>query len=217
MKSNFVQAVRELTGFGQVEEFNDYESVEYSPELAEDEIPFDDELETPSVHFEEQNAPDFYFDLENKATVITPNMVINGSVDSSDDILVGGTVVGDIKTSANIKVENLVLGNIDALNANVSTGRVKGQIDTKISFNLGAEGVVVGNVNSNDIKISGKLKGNLEAENSIFMTSGSYVEGDVSSDDFSSEVGSRIVGRIFTRHTDSDYDFDAEFDFGGEF
>mgnify|MGYP003306940346 CR=1 FL=1 len=107
MKSNFVQAVRNLTGFGQVEEFNDYESVEYSPELAEDDILLQDDMSTPDIHFEEQNAPDFYFGLDKKATIVSPNMVIRGSISSADDILVGGTVLGDISTSTNIKIENL--------------------------------------------------------------------------------------------------------------
>ena len=57
MKSNFVQAVRELTGFGQVEEFNDYESVEFSPELAEDEISFDDDPEKVSFIRDQKPLP----------------------------------------------------------------------------------------------------------------------------------------------------------------
>lgn len=216
MKSNFAQAVRELTGFGQDEEPRAYEPRFYAPQTPDEFDPEQNDMDMESFHFENMSGPDFGFDVTDDATIVTPNMIIKGNIKSSDDVLIGGEVIGDITTSANIKVDNLVLGNITAINGNIDTGRVKGAINLDGSFNVGPNAIIAGNIKSKDIRVSGKIKGDLDIDGSVFMTSGSLVDGDITSDDFSTEVGSKIVGRIVTRHDDIDFDFESEFDFGGD-
>lgn len=217
MKGNFAQAVRELTGFGLKDESETYEPRFYAPQTPEEYDPEqnDMDMEKDSFRFENNSLPDFFFNMSENATVITPNMIIKGTVTSTDDILVGGEVLGNITTSASIKVDNLVLGDITAKNGNIDNGRVKGEIKLDGSLNVGSKGIIVGNIQSKDSRISGKIKGCLNTENSVFMTSGSYIQGDITSNDFSAEVGSRVVGQIITNCDDADFDFESEFDFGG--
>ena len=87
--------------------------------------------------------------------------------------------------------------------------RVDGQLD------VGTGSILVGDVSADSVKVSGKIKGNLDVKGGIMLSGEALVSGDITSDDISAEIGSRINGTIKTRSEIND--LDAEFDFGGDF
>ena len=65
------------------------------------------------------------------------------------------------------------------------------------------------------VRVSGKVKGNLDVRESITLSQSALVSGDIIADSISAEPGTRINGTLSTRS--ESVDFDAEFDFGGDF
>lgn len=210
MKNNFTQALKELTGF-------DGEPIvteKTSSDATESVI-------IPSVDYETNAQEEIvaYKEYAEKAsansTRVTSTMVIKGNIKSKDDIFINGEVVGDIETSANLHTSNLVIGNVVANNMLANKSRQRGNISLDGDLFMGEGSVIVGNINCNDIDISGKIKGNCDAKGFAKFSKSAYLLGDIISEDFSTEAGAKIVGTITTRT--GDLDLDSEFDFGGDF
>lgn len=204
MKNNFAQALKELTGFDSptgetVNAFSnamddkDLKADYYTPTPSEQVIEFPDE----------------------GSTHISASMVINGEVKSEDNIRIDGQLYGNISTTANLVSTSLIIGDITAMNANLLCSRTRGNINLDGRLDIGTGSILVGNVSADNVKISGKVKGNLDVKGGIMLSGEALVSGDIISDDISAETGSRINGTIKTR-SELD-DLDAEFDFGGDF
>ena len=159
-------------------------------------------------------------DFENKDqfmyTRVTSTMVINGSIESEDNLLIEGKVYGDVTTSADASVSNLIIGNVKAENLVLDNARIKGNIETGSALNIEDRTIVVGDVKSESIKVGGKIKGNLEIEDSATLTETALVAGDVTAGYVITEAGARIQGNITTKRKDIHTDLDAEFDLGGD-
>ena len=218
-KNNFTQALRELTGFddaGSSEKAAEMPERNYSAASSRFADAFD--TEAPDVNPQVASAAEFEtVAVEGGCTQITPNMVIKGDVIANDDLLIDGQVYGNVTTSANISASSLIIGDIKGENIGLSSARVKGNISLDGNLQVGEKTIVVGDINSGNIKISGKIKGNLDVADSAVLMSGALVSGNITADQILTEAGARINGAVITRSSGSDYDEAAEFDLGVDF
>jgi len=212
MKSNnFTQALKELTGFDGPADASPASAPAEKPtqpksadKVSEETFKLDDLVQEKTVDISGEEV-----------THITSSMVINGDIKSEDNILVEGQIYGNINTSANLTSSNLIIGNLHAQNAALSDARLKGDINLDGHLNVNAGTVLVGDVACDSIKVSGKIKGDLDIRSSVVLRDNALISGNIVADDIAAEPGTRINGSISTR-SDS-FDLDAEFDFGGEF
>lgn len=213
-KSNFTQALRELTGFDDPStdnEVSDSSSVmDFSADFSKENI--------SSANFDSDPKPSFdSFDEVNNKTVITKSMIVKGDIKSSDHINIEGQVFGNITTSENLKASNLIIGNLKANNILLSDARIKGNLSLSSNLNIEANSIIVGDISAENTKIAGKVKGNLNINNSTVLVENALVVGDITANDISTESGARIQGLIKTRNNGFNYDEDSEFDLGGDF
>ncbi len=166
-------------------------------------------------------------DEKNKAeytcTRVTPSMVITGDVSSSDNLLVEGPVYGNIDTSSNVTVKNLVLGNLNADSASLDGAKVKGDIKLSGTVAINDKSIVVGSVKSNALKLDGKVRGNINVNESALLSESALLVGDITAQYVTAQTGSRILGKITTIGLNQNTDIDKEFDLaefnttGGDF
>ena len=214
MKNNFTQALKELTGFDGVleqgaaigkkdailmEEVRDFSSENVEQKVQTEVVSFQAFCNSPSEH----------------STRISKSMVIKGDVNANDDVYVQGEIIGDITTTANIHGSNMILGNVSAQNMYTDTMRIKGNVTIEQDLIIGEKSVVVGDIVSGNLILSGKVKGNCDARETVRLTKGAYLLGDVCTDDFTTEQGAKLQGKV-TQKTATD-EIGTEFDFGGEF
>lgn len=217
MKSNnFTQALKELTGFdAPAEDSREEASVQAKSAERTQAVPSFQAEEAAAFSLDELVSEKTVEMSGEEVTHITSTMVIEGDIKSEDNIMVEGQIFGNINTSANLTSSNLIIGNLNAQNAALNDARIKGDINLEGHLNVNAGTVVVGDVSCDSIKVSGKIKGDLDIRKAVVLRDKALISGNIVADDIAAEPGTRINGSISTR-SDS-FDLDAEFDFGGDF
>ena len=151
---------------------------------------------------------------EYSCTRITPNMIINGDISSSDNLLIEGQVFGNVNTSADVTANNLIVGNIQAGSVALNSARIKGDLSMDGTLAIGESTIVVGAVSADALKVAGKVRGDIIVKESALITESALVVGDITAAFVSTQAGARINGSIITTNTKSEIDIDAEFDLG---
>lgn len=215
-KSNFTQALRELTGFDEPVNAGGSpaeETVQSHSTYAET---FGSEATEFQAHVSQRPAFQFEVSAEN-CTQITEHMVIKGDIKSNDDVVIGGQVFGNVTTSGNLSATALIYGDVKAENIALNGGHVKGNIALDGNLQVGEKSIVIGDINAGNIIVSGKIKGNLDLADSAVLHPTALISGNIIASNILTDAGARINGSITTRNTGSDFDMDAEFDLGVDF
>ncbi len=98
---------------------------------------------------------------------------------SVNNIGVSTKITGDVDTKGDIRIDGHLVGNIK------STGRIV----------LGKTGVIEGNVKSKNIEISGEVRGNVVADESLTFKSKSKIQGDITTNIFIVEPDAVFTGK----------------------
>lgn len=227
-KGNFAQALKELTGFDEsadraadkATETADAEQNRSSWTADSTWSDFKEMYtgESAGAHEHSPAIPTFDFHVTGEdSTQITKNMTVTGDIQSNDDLIVDGRIFGNVTTSGNLSMSNLVVGDLKACNISLTGARVKGDVSLDGNLRVEESTIIVGDVTGNSVKVSGKIKGNLDLEDMIVLTSDAFVSGNILASNILTESGARINGSVSTRNTGSDYDVESEFDLGVDF
>lgn len=92
----------------------------------------------------------------------------------------GMRVEGDCSTEGTLRVE----------------GRVEGSVQADKAVVVGSDGVVVGDIRTQDAVVSGRIEGSIVAESRLELQAGSRVEGDIRSRRVKLEEGGVVDGKI---------------------
>lgn len=90
----------------------------------------------------------------------------------------GTTIKGDVAASGDIRIDGTLLGNIEA----------KGRLV------IGPKGRVEGEINCNNIEVSGYIKGKIKVTELLNMKSSANINGDIVAGKLSVEPGSLFTG-----------------------
>ena len=133
---------------------------------------------------------------ETPATVISRSMVIVGEITSSGDIDVYGDVKGSVKTDGDIKATGKIIGDLSGNNFTLNGCTVQGNIIAKGNVMIGLNTVVVGDITAENIKINGKVKGNLSIAKMSEFQESALLAGDVHSQTISMSQGAKLHGNV---------------------
>lgn len=89
-------------------------------------------------------------------------------------------VDGDCTTEGTLRVE----------------GRVEGSVRAEKAVVVGSDGIVVGDIQTQDAVVAGRVEGSIVAESRVELQAGSHVEGDIRSRRVKLEEGGFVEGRI---------------------
>ena len=207
-KNNFSKAVMDLMGlpgneeneepkkesledtfsFEKVNREEHFSEVEKKPEMDKNAF-----IYAPPKNMSYNQAP---IKEEVPATVISRTMVIVGEITSSGDIDAYGDVKGSIKTDGDIKSTGKIIGDIAGNNFNLNGCTVQGNITAKGNVIIGANTVVVGDITADNIKINGKVKGNLKITNMSEFMENALLVGDVAAQTISMNQGAKLHGNV---------------------
>ncbi len=136
-------------------------------------------------------------------SVISADTRIVGKIISNGNVLVGGDVEGDIVAKGDVRVKGKVRGNISANRIELSECSVLGNIRAEASLAVDAASEVIGDIESGDTTIDGKIKGNVTSTGDVVCKKNSFILGNVSSDSISIEKGSVVCGEIQIKCTEN--------------
>lgn len=131
--------------------------------------------------------------------VVPINSKIIGDIETDiDDILISGTLIGNIISNATVRVEGEVRGNIKAKNLILNKGSIEGNLDISEEISTKIETVVVGDILAKEATIDGQVTGNINSNLSIHLQKNSLIEGNLETKQLSILKGAIFNGQIKT-------------------
>ncbi|MDD4160026.1 MAG: polymer-forming cytoskeletal protein [Synergistaceae bacterium] len=136
-------------------------------------------------------------------SVISAGTKILGKIISDGNLVVGGDVDGDIVAKGDVRVKGKVKGSISAKRAELNECSILGNICTEASLVINAGSEVIGDIESGDTSIDGKIKGNVVSKADVVCKKNSLILGNVVSDSISIEKGAIVCGEIQIKCTEN--------------
>lgn len=133
---------------------------------------------------------------------ISRDTVINGDIQSQDNIDVFGTVEGSIKCSAVVKVYGKVNGDIHCSVLVANGAAIVGNIESENSVVLGNDTTVKGDIQTGVMNISGQVNGNITAVESTAISNSGSVYGDISTPVIEVSKGAIVFGSVIMEKTE---------------
>lgn len=120
----------------------------------------------------------------NETVNISKTMVIHGSVSTTDDLAIEGTVIGDITYEKDLALCGTVEGDITS----------KGDAESMFELREGA--VVLGDIHGKNVSAAGAAKGTLSAKNHLDIKQSAIILGDIHAATMQIDIGSAIEGQL---------------------
>ena len=131
---------------------------------------------------------------ENETTYILSGTVIHGSIVSSDNILIEGSVEGDVVSEKDVNVYGGKTGGIKAQNVHIKDATIQGELYINDTVLISQESYVNGPIHANDVKIKGNVVGDIKASNRLDLFSTSVVKGNIQANKVTMEEGAVFRG-----------------------
>ncbi|MEG0895388.1 MAG: polymer-forming cytoskeletal protein [Oscillospiraceae bacterium] len=137
-------------------------------------------------------------------TTISRGTIINGGIQTRENIAIDGIVNGDILSKGKISVSGKVEGNLNGFDVDVSTEELIGDIvcESKVTIQAGTK--IKGNIFATQAIIMGTVEGNIVSKESIQLVDNAVVYGDIKADSISVSQGAVIYGMVTIGKTKPD-------------
>ena len=99
-------------------------------------------------------------------------------------------------SSSNVTIYGNVEGTIICENANLNNATINGDIDCKGKMNVSEATIVHGNVKTDILMSGGKIKGNVDANDTLCFTATAITIGDIKCKELQVEQGACIQGNV---------------------
>ncbi|MDF9825430.1 cytoskeletal protein CcmA (bactofilin family) [Breznakia sp. PF5-3] len=117
---------------------------------------------------------------DDEIMVVTENSIVDGDINTSENLHVKGKVEGNIISKENVKISefSIVKGNVSASIIHLHEGNILGDVNARSEIYIGEDGHVKGDVNADLIIVNGTIEGNMNGVKAIFEK-GAIVHGDI--------------------------------------
>lgn len=137
--------------------------------------------------------------LQPGTTVIAAGTKILGNLHAQGDIEIAGIAEGNIETNGNVLLCGSITGDVHCSSLQMDTARVFGNIYAKEQAIISKESILIGNINAQNCILDGKLKGQLDITEKVKITSNAVVVGDINAGAISIEDGAMLSGKILPK------------------
>lgn len=207
--NNFKRTLlQELTGFS----YKDGEGNSVANEAEDDDdfefIPIN---KTPEVTAPRVEEPNFSYnsknstqagqtvqsqDEETATTSISRATIINGGIQTRENIVVEGIVNGDIVSKGKVSIKGRVEGNVTGFDVDVSSEELNGDIVCEGKTVIHASTKLKGNLYTGRCTIVGTVEGNIVAKESIELLDNAVIYGDIKATAITVAEGAVIYGMV---------------------
>lgn len=214
--------LKELTGFSSKdkkgnamavdEDDDDYESFDFGPAPEKLSANGASTVTTTPLAKESSPAmdtPDFNYMPKPNAeplatTTISKATVINGGIQTRENITIEGIVNGDITSKGKVLVKGKVEGNVAGYDVDVSAEELAGDVNCESKAVIHASTKLKGNLYCGKATIVGTVEGNITAKDSIELLDNAVVYGDIKATAISVSEGAVIYGMVTIGRTKPD-------------
>ena len=204
---------REMEDFVSGEETEDTASYEHVEAEEVDAKSYEAERESGPSMRDPFPGPQFggddmggYDQSEVGTTIITRNTIVEGNIRSFENIELNGTVKGKIATTKNVGVSGNVVGDIQATDILLEGADIRGNVTSKGALLMDKDTLLVGDVEAQNTRVDGKLKGEVNIGGNGEFLSNSIMVGNVTVSNIYVQYGAKIQGYINTNFTKNEED-----------
>lgn len=145
---------------------------------------------------EREVIPGFAASQNANVTTIHRETVLNGNINTSDDLIVYGTINGDIVSECNVTIYGKVEGTITCVNIDMENATINGDVSCSDSMRINETSVIVGDVKASALISGGKIKGNADVAGDLHFCNTAAIIGDITCRDLEIEKGAYLQGNI---------------------
>ena len=139
---------------------------------------------------------------DSETNIFSKSLVIEGHVRSDTDIVIRGSVLGNVTCRSNIELNGQVTGNVEAKSVVIGQGgSVEG--DIAATDNLAIDhSSVKGNISAGHARVNGPVEGDVAVKGTLTLQREANVRGNITAAGLSVEEGAVMSGQItITRET----------------
>lgn len=129
-------------------------------------------------------------------SIITEDMVIDGSVRTKSNLRILGQISGDVRCEGALLLSGKVMGDIYADSMRVQSGSITGNIQVTDEMVVDNNSWIKGDITSGRLMFNGRSEGNMMVQESIELRESAKVKGNVSSECISMYNGAHVKGMI---------------------
>lgn len=152
--------------------------------------------------------------VSDNISVISKGMIVDGNISSGAAIALNGRVNGDVRTTDDMGVSGLIVGDIAAENVHFQHAGVRGNTVASGEVTAEDDTIVVGDISATNISIDSKVKGVITAKNNVEFKRDSLIVGKVITSAIHMDESARVSATITLVNQRTDQVDDSEFDLG---
>jgi cytoskeletal protein CcmA (bactofilin family) len=202
---NSARETREEPAFFDKPEYGQKQNNSFSGNFEADSNKFNNGFSGGDSH-NSADTNDRYGDGEVGTTIITRNTIVEGNIKSFENIELNGKVKGRIDTTKNVGVSGFVQGDIEATDILLEGAQIKGNISSKGALLMDKDTLLVGDVEAQNTRVDGKIKGEVNIGGNGEFLSNSVVVGNITVSNFYVQYGARMQGYINTNFSKTEED-----------
>ena len=127
--------------------------------------------------------------------VFSAGLVIEGNVTAETNLLVKGTVKGNIVCHSDIELGGEVIGDIEGKNIRICHGTVKGNISCGESLTI-EKSSITGNLAAGQACINNRIEGDINVRGTLSLLREANIQGNITAAALSVEEGAMLTGRV---------------------
>ena len=142
----------------------------------------------------------------NNRTIITKSTIIAGNISTEDDLIIEGSVCGDVDCKGKLTISGEVSGNAIAKAISINTSKFEGDVrsDGRIEIKEGT--VIIGNIYGDEALISGAVKGEIVVANGARLEKSAIVKGNIKAKSVQIDNGAVLQGFCELQYDNLDLD-----------
>jgi len=131
-------------------------------------------------------------------SLISKEATVLGDIVTEGHIDIIGKVRGNVDAEGNVAVRGLVSGDLAGEKIGLYKCRVKGNLSAGTGVVIDSDSVIIGDVDTENVVLGGKLKGDIKAIKMAVIRSDAYFLGDVETESLAVESGAVVNGNVKT-------------------
>lgn len=129
-------------------------------------------------------------------TTVSRGSIINGGIQTRENVVVDGVVNGDISSKGKVSVKGKVDGNISGFDVDICCDELVGDIVCESKIVIQATTRIKGNLYANRATVLGTVEGNIVAKDNIEIAQNAVIFGDIKANTVSVSEGAVIYGMV---------------------
>ena len=134
-------------------------------------------------------------------TILAEGSVFEGTLTTKGNIDMACTFKGNIFSEGSITMRHELEGNVQAVNIDLSSCTVTGDLRASEGVRLDEDSQIFGNIDADHLQCAGRITGDINARGHVLLAASAILEGNLTAATLSVEEGAALEGTVTVRRS----------------